>query len=228
MQYTYLIGWSKQNKFYYGARWAKNCSPSDLWVTYFTSSKHVKNFRKDHGEPDIIQIRKIFEDAEQCKSYERKVLTRLNVLNNNKWLNKNINGMFLPHGPQAAEHLKKRVIAGVKTKEKNGTLHKTPWTKTTHPEASKKLKAAQIGKPKSPQHIANMKDRPQDTLSLTCPHCQKIGDYKNMKRWHLDRCIHNPNRINDKDPKTVTCSKCGHTSLQSPNFYRYHGDNCST
>lgn len=36
--YTYLIGWSKHNIWYYGKRTAKNCHPNDFWVTYFTSS----------------------------------------------------------------------------------------------------------------------------------------------------------------------------------------------
>ncbi len=60
--YTYIIGWSLYNKYYYGVRYAKNCNPNDLWKTYFTSSKYVKEFRNNHGEPDIIQVRKTFEN----------------------------------------------------------------------------------------------------------------------------------------------------------------------
>lgn len=40
--YTYLIGWSKLNWWYYGAEFAKIkkiANPSNLWTTYFTSSK---------------------------------------------------------------------------------------------------------------------------------------------------------------------------------------------
>ena len=47
-----------------------------------------------------------------------------------------------------------------------------------------------------------------------------------MKRWHMERCKHNPNRLTDKDPKEITCSKCGYITKQSPNFYRNHNDNC--
>jgi hypothetical protein len=53
--YTYLIGWSSTNKFYYGVRYAKKCNPSELFISYFTSSKHVKSYMKKHGNPDIIQ-----------------------------------------------------------------------------------------------------------------------------------------------------------------------------
>jgi hypothetical protein len=190
MPYTYLIGWSSQNKFYYGARWAKNCSPDDLWITYFTSSKHVKTFRDEYGEPDIVQVRKIFNNVNHCKIYERKVLQRLDVLTNDKWLNKNINGMFLPTGSQYKEHISKRIKAGIETRITNGTWGMPAWTKQTHLETATKISKVLAGKPKSAEHIANMKHRPQDTTTLTCPHCNKTGDYKNMMRWHMDRCRH--------------------------------------
>ena len=85
--YTYLIGWSSQSQFYYGRRTAKNCHPSDLWIKYFTSSKIVKQFIKDHGEPDIIEIRKTFTNSVACSKWECKVLERMDVTHNDKFLN---------------------------------------------------------------------------------------------------------------------------------------------
>ena len=224
MAYTYLIGWSKHDKFYYGARWAKDCSPDDLWNTYFTSSKHVKAFRKEHGEPDVIQVRKVFSDADKCKLHERKALEKLDVLNNDKWLNKNINGMFLPAGPMSEEHIANRVASFKETMQGRGTRTGTKHTL----ESIEKMRKAHTGKTFTEEHIANLRKRPQDTTILTCPHCDKTGDYKNMKRWHMDRCKHNPNRVADIDPKLVTCTKCGHTAKQSPNFYRNHNEHCRT
>lgn len=180
--YTYLIGWSKQNKFYYGARWAKDCSPVDLWKTYFTSSKHVKQYRQQYGEPDIVQVRKTFSEVNKCRLYEQKVLQRLNVLNNDKWLNKNINGRFLPYGPQTEAHKLARSVA------LKG--HAPSFNKKHSKESLEKMRLAQLGKPKSPEHILSMRNRYQDTTRLTCPHCGKEGDYKNMKRWHMDKCRH--------------------------------------
>lgn len=87
--YTYLIGWSEQNKWYYGVRYAKSCCPTDLWVKYFTSSDIVKQFRAEHGEPDIIEIRKTFNDAKTAKLWEEKVLKRLRAVQSDNWLNKN-------------------------------------------------------------------------------------------------------------------------------------------
>jgi hypothetical protein len=90
--YTYLVGWSSIKKYYYGVRFAKNCNPSDLWVKYFTSSKHVKQYRELYGEPDIIQIRKTFDNRVSAILWEEKVLRRLDIKNNIKMLNANVAG----------------------------------------------------------------------------------------------------------------------------------------
>src|SRR3990172_10349004 len=86
--YTYLIGWAQQNRWYYGSRFATKCHPSNLWQTYFTSSKQVKKFREQNGEPNIIQIRKVFTSIDKCREWEHKVLRRLKVVQNPKCFNK--------------------------------------------------------------------------------------------------------------------------------------------
>jgi hypothetical protein len=88
--YCYLIGWSKLNKWYYGRRTAKNCHPSDLWVSYFTSSKHVKKFRREHGEPDVVQIRRVFDNVESCCIWEDRVLEKMKVESNERFLNRRV------------------------------------------------------------------------------------------------------------------------------------------
>lgn len=73
---------------YYGSRYAKGCDPSDFWVTYFTSSGIVKKMIEQHGQPDIKEIRQIFGDnPEQAVAWETRVLKRLKVPSNKKYLN---------------------------------------------------------------------------------------------------------------------------------------------
>jgi len=86
--FTYLIGWTNLNKWYYGVRYAKNCHPSDLWTTYFTSSPIVKQFIEDNGHPDVIQVRKIFNNVLASRQWEDKVQRKLNVIHDQKWLNR--------------------------------------------------------------------------------------------------------------------------------------------
>lgn len=100
--YTYLIGWSKYKVWYYGSRFANyantdrgTANPNELWITYFTSSKHVKEFRQEHGEPDIIQIRKRFKNKELVRVWEHKVLRRMDVMHRSDFLNKS-NAISIP------------------------------------------------------------------------------------------------------------------------------------
>lgn len=90
--YTYLIGWTQLDMWYYGVRYAKGCHPNDFWKTYFTSSDYISNFREKHGEPDVVQIRKTFDNSEKAILWEHNVLLKLNIYENTKWLNKNIGG----------------------------------------------------------------------------------------------------------------------------------------
>lgn len=93
--YTYLIGWTSLKLFYYGRRTAKNCQPSDLWKSYFTSSSEVKKIVSLHGDPDIIQVRKEFSGntsekirIKMCAEWENRVLRRLHASKNPKFINK--------------------------------------------------------------------------------------------------------------------------------------------
>lgn len=107
--YTYLVGWSKHGKFYYGAQWNKKSNPEALWVTYFTSSRHVREFRELHGEPDVIMIRKTFgEDVAACREWEERVLTRVRAKNKQHWLNVRAtsNRWFAPDGVIVVKDLK--------------------------------------------------------------------------------------------------------------------------
>ena len=93
--FTYLIGWSALNKWYYGCRYRNGCHPTDLWTTYFTSSNEVKQFRKEHGEPDVIQVRHTFSSNQKAKIWEAKVQTAI-PLEARKlcWLNKKFGNTF--------------------------------------------------------------------------------------------------------------------------------------
>lgn len=102
--FTYLVGWSKQQKFYYGVRHANGCHPDQLWTLYYTSSDRVKYFRKEYGEPDIIQIRKTFTKKEDAVKWEHKVLKKLNVLKEDKWLNMAVGNENRTFGPLKESH----------------------------------------------------------------------------------------------------------------------------
>ena len=85
--FTYLIGWSTLNVWYYGVRYSSGCSPKYLWTVYFSSSKRVKNFIEIHGDPDIVEIRKTFDTQEKARLHEHTVLRRIKAKRDPKFLN---------------------------------------------------------------------------------------------------------------------------------------------
>lgn len=86
--YTYKIGWSAYDKFYYGVRTANIVAPTqDLWIKYFTSSTVVKSFRKEVGEPDIIIIDKEFKHNDDALLYETNYIKTNSLHTNEQWLN---------------------------------------------------------------------------------------------------------------------------------------------
>ena len=97
--YTYFIKWSEHDRQYYGVRYTQELnyrSPEDdLWIVYFSSSPEVEEFREKHGEPDIVQVRRKFNDPDKARLWEHKVLKRMNVANDDRWLNRS-DGLSLP------------------------------------------------------------------------------------------------------------------------------------
>ncbi len=132
--YTYLIGWTVQHKFYYGVRYAKNCSPKDLWSKYFTSSKEVAAMKTAHGDPDIIQIRKVFLTKEHARLWENKVLRRLKVVSREDFLNKS---------DAPAPPINNRVMSEI-TKTKIGTVHKGKPKSEEHKQKIREARAKQV------------------------------------------------------------------------------------
>jgi hypothetical protein len=112
--YVYLIGWSKQDRYYIGSRYAAVSSianPTDLWTTYFTSSGTIiQPFAEEHGDPDIIWVLKTFADGEAAYKYESKILQRLDALNHPKLLNgHNNDGNFSHYLSHHTPETKKKI-----------------------------------------------------------------------------------------------------------------------
>lgn len=90
--YTYLIKHIPTGKVYYGCRYAEGCHPSDLWITYKTSSKYVRELIEQYGAESFhFEVRKIFNDKNSCRMWESKVLRRMKVVSRDDFLNKTDN-----------------------------------------------------------------------------------------------------------------------------------------
>lgn len=88
--YTYFLYWADGTK-YYGVRYSKTCHPSDLLVTYFTSSKHVKAKIRESGLP-YFRVHKTFPgDKQAAILYENRVLRILKCPERKDYLNRTYN-----------------------------------------------------------------------------------------------------------------------------------------
>lgn len=90
--YTYLLTHLPSGMKYYGVRYAKNCDPSDLWKTYFTSSTKIRKIiERDGVDSFSVEIRKTFDTDVEAIEWETTVLRRLGVPNNPYYFNKGKN-----------------------------------------------------------------------------------------------------------------------------------------
>jgi hypothetical protein len=97
-------------------------------------------------------------------------------------------------------------------------------SKETSEKISKNLlgKTKGIPKPFSDQHKSALKCHDNNSKKVECPHCNKIGQLTNMKRWHYNNC----SVVSKRNYKTITCKVCNTVCNKTANFYRYHGENC--
>lgn len=102
------------------------------------------------------------------------------------------------------------LILSEESRKKISQGNKIPKPHT--PEHNKKIADALRGKKKQPhsedtklkisqsnkgitklfteEHKKNLRCHQNNSLKVSCPHCNKIGQLTNMKRWHFDKCKH--------------------------------------
>ena len=188
--YTYLIGWTNHNKWYYGVRFAKGCAPNDLWIKYFTSSKVVKEFYSNYGNPDIIQIRKTFNTVDSARQWESNVLKKMNVINEDKWFNQTNNkatsleASRKKRKPLSKEH--KKLLLNSRRGKKNSEEHKLALLQsrlgTKHSEeAKKKMSLAKSGKKHSLEYKRMCSER--NIKRYSNPDSREVCSLRNKVRY---------------------------------------------
>ena len=166
LSYTYLIGWSHLDKWYYGVRTTqKRKTEFDVIIYYPTSSDYVKTMIKECGNPDVIHIDKTFEDENEAKEYEYKVLQEHQVRKNDWWINKNdwpgppsVKGKDNPfygrnHTP---ETIQKQSEAKLGENNPNYGRKHTPETIQKQSEAKKGKNHPNYGKEHTKKHRQNI------------------------------------------------------------------------
>jgi hypothetical protein len=239
--FTYLIGWSAHNIWYYGRRTAFGCSPDDIWNTYFTSSEYVSIFRGQYGEPDIIQVRKVFgEDYQSCEQWETKVLTRINAAAREDFLNKHNNSATTTNRAPAFNS-DQQFIGLVECDHPgwgsqfygiNKFKDLSKWGEAGRAKAKEKaalgIHPLQIKSQNGTHHLVSghpsraRLDQHQRDLVASGLHYWKSEEHKTITGKRNSMLIRE-----GKHPfgKQVTCPHCGKTG-QKAAMYRFHFNKC--
>lgn len=202
--YTYLIGWPDHDTWYYGVRYANGCDPSDLWNPYTTSSEYVRDFVAKHGDPPIKLIRRTFNDKKSARLWENRVLKRMKVVSNDRWLNKH-DSMAPPINPFGNLAMRR---------PENRAKAKLNNTGSGNPMFGKKQKLITC------PHC--------NTTSGANTYARWHGDNCPLINPDAFRPVGENNPFFGKHHTNVqqkTCSHCGQT-LDVRNYARYHGDKC--
>lgn len=92
--YTYCLTNKQAGIHYYGSRTAKGCDPHDLWSTYFTSSRIIRELIVTHGKDSFTyRTMRVFNSADECLRHETMFLLRVGAANNPRFYNRHNGGM---------------------------------------------------------------------------------------------------------------------------------------
>ena len=152
--FTYHLHHIPTNTHYYGCRYGKQSTPDTLWTTYFTSSKYVKQLIASYGVDSFyVEIRKIFDSADDALLWEQNVLRRLKVLTNPKWINKNICGStfaITAEGRESIKQSKLKYWEDPENTKRSKQAFRDAWTQSRRDRQSLR----NHGMWKDPQHRA--------------------------------------------------------------------------
>lgn len=125
--FSYYLYHIPTKKHYYGIRHGKKSDPKKLWVTYFSSSKVVKQMIDEYGVDSFkVEVRKIFSCSEKAVLWEHKVLRRIDAAGRDDWINRH-NGGEKFRGPKnhtlKTKQTIKKKITGLKRNHKTIEKH---------------------------------------------------------------------------------------------------------
>lgn len=200
--FTYLLKFKPTGQYYYGSRYSKYCHPSQLWTTYYTSSKLISQLIKEHGQDSFeFRVTKTFDSKESARMWEHRFLEKVKASKNPKWLNQhNGAGDFINKGGlKFSDEHKRKLSENQKGKPKPGTSKSMKGNnhnkgKKFSDESRKKLSLARIGNKNrlGISHTESDKQKIKNSMTKlpdgVCPHCGKTGKIYILKRNHFDKC----------------------------------------
>lgn len=118
--FSYHLYHIPTGKHYYGIKHSKDCHPNQLWTTYFSSSKIVKQFIVEYGENSFSwEVRRIFDTTTAALAWEHKVLRRLGAARSEWWINRHNGGTQFRSPQHQSDYCRRRASETHKGKPKS-------------------------------------------------------------------------------------------------------------
>ncbi len=153
--------------------------------TYHGSGIYWKRHLKKHGNDwSNIWVSEVFTDKSDLVEFATLVSEMFNIVESDEWAN-----LVIENGISGGA-INNGVIL---TEEHKAKISKSHIGKHVSDETKNKMSMAHVGKQTEEQRLSRSKATRQHNLSrnlpkVTCNHCNKIGSYVAMHRWHFDNC----------------------------------------
>jgi hypothetical protein len=190
--YVYTITNKITGEFYHGYRYRNQTlgiNPNDdLWVTYFTSSRRIKNDIKKYGKT-AFSATIIYENSDSIKCWQQEQIAIKKDWGNPLLLN----GKY--HDPESNIEIFRRV--NILTESSRQKMSAAGKGRPKSEEHKKKIALANTGNIGSAQKRAKIsaarKGKPPSNKGVTppkysCPNCGSLVSNANLKRWHGNNC----------------------------------------
>lgn len=127
--YFYKIRHKPSGKYYVGVQYGKNANPNNFWISYFTSSKYIKQMINEDGAESFEIIKIIIRS--DARDYEFKYLNRVyRIFGKQKFLEWFINRNLSPGIVLSQEEITK--INGPKKRESCSKAAKKLFEENRH------------------------------------------------------------------------------------------------
>lgn len=164
---------------------------------YKGSGKHWLRHINKHGYDVTTEILYETNDIEDFKKVAIQYSDKWNIVESNQFAN------LMPEygtGGNNAMNFTEESRSKMGTRGKNWKLDDT--AKENHRESAKNMWSGDTGnKLREQRYVGSMKEFTDNLygppcpgwirnnrIKVTCPHCGKQGDNRNMKRWHFENC----------------------------------------
>lgn len=180
---------------------------------YPGSGNHWKNHTKKYGKEFIVTLWYcLFYDLKSIKDFALMCSNQWDIVESEIWLNRipenGLDGQGIPKGYKHSEESRQQ--SKIRSKGEGNPMFGVHRFGEANPFYGR-------------HHTEESKSNWSREKRFECPHCGIWTNRGNLTRYHLNKCLKNPNKTSRE---VFICPHCGKQSTNKGNMTRYHFNNC--